>query len=351
MNKSAVLGFAIGLAAFALVAGGYFFLNAMNTAQQATNVPPAVKAPLPAKPAVQAELPRQALLKPAVEEPEGKLAMVREIANGGAYSPGGTLDITLTIAQEGDKPVRALGIIETLPDGWTFEATADGNTPDLSPPKGRTPTLEFAWINVPEFPVTFTYRVNAPATANTPLEITGQTLYRTDGPELRTPVASSTLAPGGPPAPNPAPAAESAPAPAAKAAPPTAPATGGFEIARTAANGVYTAGSGLEVQVSMNYGGSEPVSALALVETLPQGWTFAKVTGGTPPSVSPKEGTPGVLSFVWINIPAWPSTFTYQVNVPQDAAGAQRISGQALYRTSGAQEQTATIVTEISPAG
>lgn len=358
MNKSAWIGFAVTIMIFMACAAGYVGFKSLQTAQQATNLPPrapqAMKPAVPPAPNAPITPPtqvRKEALQPASEDPNAKIAMVRELANGGTFQPGGTVDVTVTITKDGDKPVRAIGLIENLPDGWSFDSIVGGNPPDLSPPKGRTPTLEYAWFNIPEFPASFTYRVKAPASATAPVEITGQTLFRTDGPELRTPAASSVLAPGGPAVPaaeTPAPAAP--PADAAKAAP--VPAAGaGFDLAQAASANAYTPGSPLEVQVSMNYGGADPVTALAVVETLPEGWTFGKVTGGTPPAVAPKEGAAGVVNFIWINIPAWPATFAYSVNVPQGVSGAQKISGQALYRTSGDQQQTGTIVTEINASG
>lgn len=360
MNKSAILGFGIGLAA-CLVVGGFFYFQAQSANQTSVvNVPPKTAAPAiskatgkPLKPANPLlEPPADGALKPAADEPGAKIAMTREIVNGGTYSSGGTVDVTVTIAKEGNKDIRAMGLVENLPAGWTYDSVVSGNPPDLLPTKGRTPTLEYAWFNIPSFPVTFTYRVQVAGSGDVPQEITGQALYRTDGPELRTEVVTSVLAPG---APAPASANTGAlspdPAAAAKSAADAKPALSGtgMEMARTVARGKFTPGTPLEVQVTMNYGLSDAITALAVVETLPQGWTFGKVTGGTPPAVSPPEGSTGVLNFVWINIPAWPATFTYTVTPPATDTGAKRISGQVLYRGSNAQEQTPTLVTEVTP--
>jgi len=137
-------------------------------------------------------------------------------------------------------------------------------------------------------------------------------------------------------------------APAAPAAPPT-PSGEGFSLGRNIAAGGYTPGQPLDVELVMNYGASDPVTAVAIQETLPAGWTFEKVTGGAAPVISRKPGAEGVLSFVWINVPSLPASFTYAARVPDGESGVKQLSGEARYRTSGPEERSAPVVTELKP--
>ncbi len=339
MNKSAVVGFIVGIIAI-LVVGTVLLISSRapqprtvspNVVQE-TQVPVAPPAPPVTPPAAQDLAPTE-------------LRLSRSIAADGVYQPGAPVDVTLTLTSEGDDPVRAMGVVEHLPDGWTFDSVVSGNRPDLSPPRGRDATLEFVWFNIPKFPTTFTYRLNVAPAVQGRHDITGEALYRTSGPELRSPMVSSAVNMSETAAP--ATAAAALP-PAAPAAPP-APSGEGFSLGRNIAAGGYIPGQPLDVELVMNYGSSDPVTAVAVMETLPAGWTFEKVTGGAAPAVAPKPGAEGVLSFVWINVPSWPASFTYAARVPDGESGVKQLSGEARYRTSGPEERGAPIVTELKP--
>ncbi len=277
MNKSAMFGFAIGVVVFVLLITGYFMTSGVPkpAVKPGVKTPPApVRTATPASPAKPLQRPK-APVTPASATPSAsdtKLTMMRELANGGAYQKGGTMDVTLTLASSGADPVRAMGVVENLPDGWTFDSVISPERPDLSPPKGRDKKLEFAWFNIPQFPATFTYRIKAAETMDGTRELSGEALYRTNGPELRSPEIVSILTPGAPapaaaPAPAPTPAPAAAPAPAPTPAPAAAPAPAPAPAATPAPEAVPTPAP---APAAAPAPASAPVAAPAAPETAEQ---------------------------------------------------------------------------------
>lgn len=120
------------------------------------------------------------------------LTLTRDVP-AGHYTPGATLDITVTLSSSGAGTVSSMGLQETLPAGWSFHSLVSGSFPHLYPSSGRTGTLDFAWIFIPPFPTQFTYRVQVPTGETGTRQITGQGIYRTSGPELRTPVVTTSI--------------------------------------------------------------------------------------------------------------------------------------------------------------
>lgn len=401
MNKTA-LGFFVGIAIVVAGLVGYLLASKGQPAQVATpaiSVPAAPKADAtpvtPVADAAKAVTPATPPAATATPAPEAAVNMAKAAAtdstvkmtrtlNAATYAPGGTLDVALSLEVGGSDAVRALGVQETIPDGFTFDGIVGDVKPDLVPEVGKTGQVEFVWIQVPKLPVTFAYRVKAADGTTGVREFTGQTLMRGSGPEVRsevvvTPVSSGE--PGAAPAPAPAPVAEATPAPAeavpapAEAAP-AAPAEAApkmldaeklkamterikaqnpevkdappVEVARSVAAGGYTPGQPLEVSVTLSYTGTDPVTALALVETLPDGWTFDKVTGGAAPAVSPPAGKGGNVTFIWVQVPAFPATLTYTVNVPAADTGARTLAGKAAYRLTGGQIEGPPAATELT---
>lgn len=335
MNKSAVLGFIAGLIVLGLVAGGYYVANTMNKVGDIavrTSQAPEVKAPAPpaAKPAA----------TPAPEVSATKMQMTRT-ATGVAAD--GTVDITLQLEVDGPDPIRALGIEETLPEGWTFKTIVGTDKPDLNPTEGRTGKLEFAWFNIPQFPVSFTYRADTGGSGPKPVK--GEALFRTTGPEFRSNLAETTVGAGAPAA---APVAT-----AAAAAPEAAPAGDknwpGLKLSQSVVKPFTPGGTG-ELGIALDFGTGDPVAAMAVTQKLPEGWTFDKVTGGAQPAVMPTAGQGGEITFIWIQVPAFPTNFTYSIKVPETSKSADFVTGQAVYRRAGDEERTEEVVTELPPA-
>jgi len=366
MERSTIIGFVITLTIALLLSAGYIIFKASknptparpSTTQTRSTTTPRSPAATPQTTSRQVPPLKVAIpeFQPALSEPEAKMKMAREIKNGGTAQPGGTLDITLILEKEGTKDIRALGVQELLPEGWTFDSVIEGVKPDLSPPKGRTPLLEFAWFNIPSFPVVFTYRVTAPKEFKEPAEISGQTLYRADGGELRTEVIKSPIVPTAGQSPSGKsdemqPDGNTAPLPT-QVSTPTATQKDTPEkitLTREIQPEKYTPNGTLQVSVTINHSGPSPVTAIAFVENLPSQFQFERIVDGSIPPIAPKKGNTGTLQFVWLTIPPFPIKLVYEVSTQTDASGEKNIAGQVVYRTSGPQMQSERVITNILP--
>ena len=101
------------------------------------------------------------------------------------YTPGAALDIQISLAYEqASEPLTALSVTEVLPAGWTFDCVVTGDQPDVPPASGAENAVSFAWVTIPTFPVTFTYRVRVPETAGGTQQVTGQAACQTSAGEL-----------------------------------------------------------------------------------------------------------------------------------------------------------------------
>ena len=104
----------------------------------------------------------------------------------------------------------------------------------------------------------------------------------------------------------------------------------------------YTPGARLTIKTTMNYTGTEPVTALALQAALPQAWTYGGISGALKPAIDPPEGTTGTLTLIWIQIPSFPATIEYTLDVPEWTEGTHTLSTQAVYRTLGGELKSPT---------
>ncbi|HOD51992.1 MAG TPA: tandem-95 repeat protein, partial [Candidatus Hydrogenedentes bacterium] len=120
-----------------------------------------------------------------------------------------------------------------------------------------------------------------------------------------------------------------------------------LEISREVSPERYTPGQTLDVAVTFTYDGSDPVTALGLFETLPDGWTYVEPVSGPSAVISPTPGQGGTLEFAWLAVPAFPATFVYRVEVPAEESGTQMISGYAEYRLCCDPIQTSVLETSI----
>lgn len=123
------------------------------------------------------------------------LAFTRQAGNNGVYSPGAPLDITISFTYSDAESIAALGLIETLPTGWTYVSVSGSNAPSVSSFDESTGKLEFGWISALNPPVSFsfTYRVNVPEAETGAKELRGHAIYRTSGPELSTPEVVTSI--------------------------------------------------------------------------------------------------------------------------------------------------------------
>jgi hypothetical protein len=128
------------------------------------------------------------------------------------------------------------------------------------------------------------------------------------------------------------------------------PQGGALRIAHSATPGGYRTGQVFDVIVGLDCHGQEKVTALALVERLPKGWTFEEVSGGEKPVIAPSKGAAGELTFVWVRVPAFPCTVSYRVVPGPEVSGPQEFQGQAVYRQSGPELKTEPVGMTVQPA-
>lgn len=362
MNKSflnSVLGFVVGCLIVAGAGGGYWYWLQAKKAQpsQPTKTPQIVN--------TQTTRPSETVKsveKPTLSENvvPTKIKMSRAIAGGDMYSPGQPVDVTIKLEAEGTDPVRALGIEEHIPAGWRFDSMIDGIRPDITPRNPESQTLEFAWFNIPEFPATFTYRLIAGGAVGA-ANISGETIFRTSGPEFRSGVVDSKLDLAGSPV-----SSNKAPKPAIEAAKPVpapVPAltkelpgqghsiTSDFALSFNGQAAGYKPGVDMPFEVAVDYAGADTVTALAIQLKLPPSWRFKAITGGEQPAVPPKEGAQGEVALVWINIPQYPSATQFSLSVPETATGPQTLGGQIIYRTNAGELRSAEVDVMIQPEG
>ncbi len=270
-------------------------------------------------------------------EMEDGVFLARTVGGDGAYHPGTTLDITVTLTRTGSGTLTQLGLVELIPSGWSFRRLVDGAIPSVAPPSGTTGTLGFAWISIPTFPVTFTYRVNVPSSSTGDKTITGHAIYAFSESQMNSPDTATVISEGT--------AGEGEGDEEGE----TEGAVEGMELTRRIPSGGYEPGTAMTVEITLRYTEADAVTSLALEETLPSGWTFNSLISGSIPNMGPSSGASGTLTFLWVAIPAFPMTFRYRVNVPPDASGTYQLYGFARYRTSGDEivsNQAVTYVTE-----
>ncbi|MCK5862374.1 MAG: hypothetical protein KAH38_07805, partial [Candidatus Hydrogenedentes bacterium] len=112
-----------------------------------------------------------------------------------AYMPGDTLDMTIHYVRYGAEKPLVFGYSEMIPPGWTYQGivTSDGPAPVITPALGTEGLLEFAWIDPPPMPGSFTYQVAVPLTAQGQAVFSGYGLYRFSGQEEQTAVSEVSI--------------------------------------------------------------------------------------------------------------------------------------------------------------
>ncbi|MBP8128736.1 MAG: leucine-rich repeat domain-containing protein [Candidatus Hydrogenedentes bacterium] len=109
--------------------------------------------------------------------------------------------------------------------------------------------------------------------------------------------------------------------------------------------GICEAGQTVEVTLTLNYDGLERITALAVYELLPEGWTLDGWVSGAIPNIV--LGQSDLLQMAWIFVPAMPVTLTYRAKAPAVPVGCQDIRGQVVYRTSGGELRSQATVTAV----
>ena len=115
----------------------------------------------------------------------------------------------------------------------------------------------------------------------------------------------------------------------------------------------YIPGSFLDIDITIDFPGSDTLLSFGLEENLPAGWTFASVqSSSAAPAVTPPNGDTGLIEFAWTDPDVtFPVTLRYRVNVPPSETGSKVISGRALaeFLVGGAFETTLEISTIQGP--
>ncbi len=248
------------------------------------------------------ELTRTAtILGPASSPPDHLLAAVTVTVAAGVNVAGS---------------LTAFAIQENIPSGWTYISVDSTPAPAVDGPDPNNPEiLNFVWVELPNLssPFTMTYTLAIPA-SSTGGSITGQVLYRTSGgPLTSVPVTTQQDF------------------------------FNCLLMTRTApAN--YRAGDQVTVTVSVTSfcgtSSTQPLTAMGIEETIPATWSLVSVSGNSG-DIQPAPGATGTLSFGWTTSPAaFPITFSYVLNVPQDASGNAQIDGVILSRLGPSEELT-----------
>ncbi|MFP4502339.1 MAG: PKD domain-containing protein [Candidatus Hydrogenedentota bacterium] len=101
---------------------------------------------------------------------------------------------------------------------------------------------------------------------------------------------------------------------------------------------MYTPGERFLVELTADYTGAGTLTALAMTDTVPRGWTYDGLAAGTtvqPAIAGSRPSEPETMNFMWIQIPAFPLSLQYYVIPALDSAGPQEFSGHVEYRESG----------------
>lgn len=129
-------------------------------------------------------------------EPVQVLRRVRGRIEDGAVM----LDVMLRVEQGAGDDLMAIGVEDWLPTGWTMSSLPQTpETPNLSPPLGRSDLLEFAWFPVPAISTEFEYTLSVPRGENVAeslMELNGQAIYHLAGEPSGRHVNVGLISPG-----------------------------------------------------------------------------------------------------------------------------------------------------------
>lgn len=128
---------------------------------------------------------------------EPLIRLRRHVEGNGLYAPGETLTIIVTLEQTRSGVINALGLSETLPEGWSVAEVVQSAGAEAIPEPGDSGAIQFAWLAIPSFPARIVYRLNVPETASGIQIISGEALFRTvSSTELRSGVIETAVAQG-----------------------------------------------------------------------------------------------------------------------------------------------------------
>lgn len=252
-----------------------------------------------------------------VDNPAG-VSLMRIADN--TYAPGATVSVTVIVDAVKGGTISAIGLSETIPEGWTFVSAAG---PSIVPTEGATGTLDFAWLSPPDLPYTFDYFLLAPRDGRGSVEIAGRVEYRQAAGPFITPDVVTALDSANP---------------------------AGVVLSRTHPN-AFTPGSSFTIEIGLDADDAATIAAIGLREMIPEGWTFESAEGvsGAAPDVLPEAGAGDRLDFVWLTVPALPYTFQYTVMAPPEESAPVAFTGHVEYRQDGGPLSTDDLRSTVSP--
>jgi hypothetical protein len=111
------------------------------------------------------------------------------------FKGGKQLAVTVYISAFQWDGLSAMGLYETVPEGWTFAGARAiaGAMPGVVPENGDSGVLQFMWIEQSTAPVTFQYLLNIPPRDSGTRVLSGQVEYRLGEGALTSNVAFSQL--------------------------------------------------------------------------------------------------------------------------------------------------------------
>ena len=107
------------------------------------------------------------------------------------YSPGATVSVTVTVTYT--DTLLALGIEDTVPEGWTYVSVTGSGSIQTKNDPGDSGTLEFYWITIPASPVTLTYTLQIPGGSSGDKAFSGSVIYYQSGNGQTLPLADTTI--------------------------------------------------------------------------------------------------------------------------------------------------------------
>lgn len=132
---------------------------------------------------------------PATEGQRNPAQMILFHQHPEDYKGGKQLAVTVYISAFQWDGLTAMGLYETVPEGWTFRAARaiTGTMPSVLPAEGASGTLQFLWIEQSTAPITFQYVLDVPARDSGLRYLSGQVEYRQGEGALTSNVAFSQL--------------------------------------------------------------------------------------------------------------------------------------------------------------
>ena len=133
--------------------------------------------------------------KPAAEGQRNPAQMILFHQLPEDYKGGKQLAVTVYISAFQWDGLTAMGLYETVPEGWTFRGARAiaGAMPSVLPAEGASGVLQFLWIEQSTAPITFQYVLDVPPRESGVRYFSGQVEYRQGEGALTSNVAFSQL--------------------------------------------------------------------------------------------------------------------------------------------------------------